>query len=158
MAKVGRPSKYTKAIANEICKRIADGEMLLNIVQKKGMPDRRTVYDWLDRHEEFAHIYARACKLGAHALVEQGIIILDKSNPISANMDRNRADYRKWLASKRNPESYGDRQAIEMTGKDGGPMETISINEAMAKEALSKLDAIRKERAEEENKDGREVS
>lgn len=121
--KVGRPSRYTNAIADEICKRISEGEMLMNIVLKKGMPDRRTVYDWMERNPEFAHNYARACELGAHALVEQGISILDNSDPDRAHVDRNRADYRKWLASKRNPESYGDRHALELSGKNGNPVE-----------------------------------
>lgn len=159
MAKTGRPTKYTKAIADEICRRIEDGEMLLNIVADKHMPERSSVYLWLEIHQEFSDNYARARKSGAHALVEQGMNILDGSNPEHANMDKNRAEYRKWLASKRNPESYGDRQAVELTGKNGGPMESITINEAMASDALARLDEIRRKRQAEENEeDGREVS
>jgi hypothetical protein len=29
---------------------------------------------------------------------------------------------RKWLAGKRHPKVFGDKQTIEQTGKDGGPI------------------------------------
>lgn len=40
------------------------------------------------------------------------------------NRARLRVDTRKWLLSKLRPTEYGEKQAIEHTGKDGGPIAT----------------------------------
>lgn len=57
--------------------------------------------------------------------MEKGLEILDGSSPDCAQMDKNRAEYRKWLAGKRNAR-YGERQAVELTGANGGPVEMIT--------------------------------
>lgn len=149
--KKGRPTKYTEALADEICKRIAEGEMLLQIVRDTHMPERKTVYNWMDEHEDFLHNYARACEMSADALVEKGMEILDGSSPDCAQMDKNRAEYRKWLAGKRSAR-YGERQSVELTGANGGPVESLVVgDEARIAPLLDRLDAIRKQRQAEED-------
>lgn len=149
--KMGRPTKFTKGLAGEICDRVANGEMLLNIVRDSHMPERSTVYLWLERHDDFSDNYARACEISAHALVESGLEILDGSSPDCAHMDNNRANYRKWLAGKRNA-GYGDRQAVELTGANGGPVATsVEGNEAHIAAILGKIEEIRRLRREEDH-------
>ena len=46
--RTGRPTKYTDALADEICRRIAEGEMLMQIVRDEHMPERKTVYNWMN--------------------------------------------------------------------------------------------------------------
>ena len=46
MAKRGRPSKYTKAVADEICLRLAKGETLRSICRDEHMPHEATVRQW----------------------------------------------------------------------------------------------------------------
>ncbi len=58
--RTGRPTKYTDALADEICRRIAEGEMLMQIVRDEHMPERKTVYNWMNEHDGFLHNYARA--------------------------------------------------------------------------------------------------
>lgn len=67
--RTGRPTKYTDALADEICRRIAEGEMLMQIVRDEHMPERKTVYNWMNEHDGFLHNYARACEMSADALV-----------------------------------------------------------------------------------------
>lgn len=57
--RTGRPTKYTDALADEICRRIAEGEMLLQIVRDKHMPERSTIYGWIEQYEDFSDNYAR---------------------------------------------------------------------------------------------------
>lgn len=86
--RTGRPTKYTDALADEICRRIAEGEMLMQIVRDEHMPERKTVYNWMNEHDDFLHNYARACEMSADALVEKGLEILDGSSPDCAQMDK----------------------------------------------------------------------
>lgn len=149
--RTGRPTKYTDALADEICRRIAEGEMLMQIVRDEHMPERKTVYNWMNEHDGFLHNYARACEMSADALVEKGLEILDGSSPDCAQMDKNRAEYRKWLAGKRNAR-YGERQAVELTGANGGPVEMITeCDEDRIASVMDRIEAIRRKRAEEEN-------
>ena len=145
--RTGRPTKYT----DEICRRIAEGEMLMQIVRDEHMPERKTVYNWMNEHDGFLHNYARACEMSADALVEKGLEILDGSSPDCAQMDKNRAEYRKWLAGKRNAR-YGERKSVELTGANGGPVEMITeCDEARIASVMDRIEAIRRKRAEEEN-------
>jgi hypothetical protein len=44
MAKIGRPSKYTKALGDRICAQIAEGKSLRTICDNPDMPDKATVF------------------------------------------------------------------------------------------------------------------
>lgn len=49
-----------------------------------------------------------------------------RSGVIDAQMARVEIDARKWFASKFLPKRYGDRVTNELTGPNGGPVETVS--------------------------------
>lgn len=133
-AKPGRPSKFTEAIADQICERLADGESLRSICQADGMPAKATVFRWLREHQPFQDQYARAREVQAEVLVDEMLTIVDeectmvKSSKHASSDDdgmgntevvfdttavmRNRLRYdaRKWIASKLRPKVYGDVQ------------------------------------------------
>lgn len=140
--KPGRPSKFTKELANDICERLASGESLRTICMAEGMPGERTVYTWLLDDEAFQQQYARAREAQADALVEEIREIADdgsndwmevrlKSGEVKVVLDqehvqrsRLRIDTRKWLMSKMAPKKYGDK--MQHTGADGeGPVEVV---------------------------------
>jgi hypothetical protein len=133
----GRPSTYRADIADEICRRMAEGESLRSICRTEGMPPRRTVAEWViaDR-DGYAERYARARELQADALADELLEIADDgrndwmrredpSNPgyelNSEHVQRSRLrlDARKWLASKILPKKYGEKVEAEVYGKDG---------------------------------------
>jgi len=63
-----------------------------------------------------------------------------KVNHENIQRDRLRVDSRKWYASKVLPKIYGDKLAKELSGPNGGPIETtnksVEISKSMdAKEA-----------------------
>jgi len=138
--KRGRPTIFTKQIADVICMRIADGESLREIVKTDGLPDRTTVYDWLLRNEEFAHQYTRAREEQADTLADEIIAIADEQPEIIAVIDKktgaliehkldgaflqwqkNRIDARKWTAMKLKPKKYGDK--LQVAGSKDEPVE-----------------------------------
>jgi hypothetical protein len=149
--KIGRPSVYTAAKAREICRRIAIGEPLTSIVNTKGMPALHTIYDWLNEGKkttfrpDFLHDYARAKQDAGDTLAAEIIAIADdrggdtvstvddngnvtvRSDSVAVQRDRLRVDARKWYASKLAPKKYGDKIVQELTGADGGPVQTSSL-------------------------------
>jgi hypothetical protein len=122
--RAGQPSTYTPTIAEAICKRIANGEHLPKICGEAGMPDRVTIYRWMEKHEEFRNMYARSREMRADHYCDRldSIVadVLDGSlDPQAARMA---ADTIKWQMAKMHPRTYGDRQEVAHTGADGGPI------------------------------------
>ncbi len=136
----GRPSSFSDDVADDICERIADGESLRSICAADGMPNKATVFRWLRGNEAFRDQYVRAKEAQAEALADEIVDIADDGhndwmkrrygederwveNGEAIQRSRLRVDARKWVASKLLPKKYGDRQMLEHSGPDGGPIE-----------------------------------
>jgi hypothetical protein len=141
----GRPSDYSEEVAALICARIAAGESVRTICRDEDMPAMSTVFVWLAKHEGFQEQYARAREAQADAIMEDILDIADdgtndwmerqNENGDSAGWSLNgehvqrsklRVDARKWMAGKLAPKKYGEKSAVELTGKDGGAIKTES--------------------------------
>ena len=138
---IGRPLLFTTELGDEICNRIADGESLRAICDEADMPDKATIFRWLsaEQHKDFCKQYIRAREVQADSLVDDILSIADdarndwmKRNGENATgyqengevMRRSalRINARKWLAGKMAPKKYGDKQQVEHSGPDGGPV------------------------------------
>lgn len=113
--KLGRPSKFSPEIAEEICERIANGESLRKICDEPPMPVRTTVRTWLLNNGEFQTRYARAREDQADHFAEMIIdVAFSSSDP---QMGRLQMDALKWTASKMAPRKYGDKIEHEVNGE-----------------------------------------
>lgn len=131
--KIGRPSKYTPELAAEICERLSNGEPLRQICRDSHMPAWTRIYDWMGRDEALSGAIARARDIGADAIAEEALEILDTPPEyvLTKNGEavdsgyvtwqRNRAELRLKLLAKWNPKKYGDRQII--SGDKDNPLE-----------------------------------
>jgi hypothetical protein len=154
-AKMGRPTKYTKALADKICKAIAESSYGLRKIMVKNteFPDVATILRWLaeDDKKYFREQYARAREAQATMMAEEILEISDdgtndymtiekgdKSYNVEdrevTNRSKLRVDARKWLASKLLPKKYGDKIDIDhTTGGDkmnnANPIQTVVIIE-----------------------------
>jgi hypothetical protein len=122
-ARVGAPSSYTAERADEICKRLTNGELLMNICQDAHMPNNDTIYSWREKYPEFAEKYARARELQAHCIAERAITVAINATQETAQVDRLRFDAFRWYASKVSPRNYGDKVQTELSGPNGGPLQ-----------------------------------
>lgn len=70
--------------------------------------------------------YARALTSLAHSQAEALEKTIDdmRAGTIDAQMARVEIDARKWFASKFLPKQYGDKLTTELTGADGGPIQS----------------------------------
>jgi hypothetical protein len=118
MAKVGRPSKYTKELAEEICNAIAtSGKGLISLCNEHdNWPDRANIFRWINTNLEFRAMYALAKEHQVEVNVdylqeimnephryinERGIEVCD------ASMLRTKVDAIKWHAAKLKAKKYG---------------------------------------------------
>lgn len=140
---MGRPSTYNQEIADKICEHLAEGYSLRSFCAREDAPNKSTVMRWLREHKEFRDQYARAREDQAEILADENLDIADdgsndyvtRENKDGSTYEaidhdhiarsRLRIDARKWFASKVAPKKYGERSITEITGKDGGPIETL---------------------------------
>lgn len=110
---MGRPPKYSKALAGEICDRLAAGETLVGICQDTTMPAIQTVQQWKREKPDFSAMYTQAREDQADVFADQIIMLADSAE--DANLGRLQVDARKWTASKLRPQRYGDRKQVDFT-------------------------------------------
>ena len=151
--KGGRPTKYSLAIALQICERIADGESLVKICSDPAMPKKTAVYEWLLRHKEFADIYARAREDQADTLADEIHAIADelpqqivdekgktsRYDSAYVQWQKNRVDARKWVAAKLKPKKYSDR----ITHQGDNEADSINVNVNIFDELVKNLELKR---------------
>lgn len=139
----GRPSKRTKALVDQILRRVANGEILSRICREDGMPERGTIWRWTEEDPEFRDALMRAREACVHSLVDEAVEIADDgSNDYvtvetrdggtkvvldKEHVDRSklRVETRKWLAGCVAPKAYGQKSTHEVTGPNGGPLVTV---------------------------------
>lgn len=126
-AKIGRPDHYTETIANQICEWLAEGKSLRVFCMQPDAPSPSMVYRWLTKYPEFRDNYVRAREEQAETWADEIVFIADTAE--DAQLARVRIDARKWVASKLKPKVYGDKVSTELTGKDGGPIETKDVSD-----------------------------
>lgn len=139
----GRPTDYCQQIADEICERLLDGDSLRTICASEDMPARSTVMRWLGLHKEFSDQYARTKQEQAEALADEIVDIADEEHlslklgekgeaaiyvydSTAVARNRLRVDARKWVAAKLLPKKYGERSQMELSGPNGGAVETVT--------------------------------
>ena len=142
MAKVGRPSEYSKELAMSICDRIANGESLRSICVDLGIPHSTVVGWFIDNKDGVFDHYARARQIQAEHLFEELCDIADDSR--NDWMERNgytvadqeaiqrsklRVDTRKWILARMDSKRYAETSKHEHSGKDGAPIQINLIRD-----------------------------
>jgi hypothetical protein len=121
----GRRSKFRTDIAEEICRRLSNGESLRGICRAERLPSEAAVRGWVrDDVGGFASHYARARDDASEGYVDELISIADASGDA-----RLRVDARKWVVSKLLPKKYGDRLALD----HGGEVKTTASDADVAR-------------------------
>ncbi|HQS17106.1 hypothetical protein [Reyranella sp.] len=121
-----RPTHFSEALAAEICRRLADGELLCDICRPARMPSRDTVRGWQSEHGPFRDRYAAARDQQADALAEEAIQIARNADADSVAVCRLQIDTIKWLIAKIAPRRYGDKVLPDATVR-------VSIGDAIEK-------------------------
>lgn len=135
----GRPTSYTPEVAEQICRRIADGESLRMICMGPLMPARHTVRNWVVAHPAFFSQYARARQEQAHALWDEAIDnIRTADDSIKVARARVFLEATAKLAGKLAPKVYGEvleEQPLQPPQGDGssltGPSDIVLARQLM---------------------------
>lgn len=122
--------KEKRKLLDAIYDKISEGSSLRNALKSKGMPKRKTFFEWMKDNPEESNQYAHACEERQEGIFEDiGNIADDSSedervteggnivfNGEFAARSKIRIDARKWMLGKMNPKVYGDK--LDITSKD----------------------------------------
>ena len=155
---LGRPSKYTEEIAQEICLRLGLGESLRKICLSEHIPSLATVMTWLSKRPDFLEQYTRAREIQAETQFDELIEIADQPPELNHVVDKNgelvevkfdsayvqwmklRIDTRKWTAARMAPKKYGEHK----TPEEVHDLAVIDVNvRDMMDVAVKRLELIR---------------
>jgi hypothetical protein len=116
---------YPKDKGEEIVAWLSSGKFLTEYCAQANKPGRTTIYDWMDKSEEFAEQIARARERGQEILFEQNMKIVDEVPPTDDNgrtdagyvaWQKNRVWTRLQMLAKMNPKKYGDKSTTAIEG------------------------------------------
>ena len=129
---MGRPSKYTPEIVEEICERLSKGEPLAQICRSDGMPHPTTVRDWMAAMTDVSLAIAQARENGEDVIAAECLLIADtpqegvEVTTSEKGVFEKRGDmlgHRKLqietrlkLLAKWNPKKWGEK--VDVTSKD----------------------------------------
>ncbi len=137
-----RSTLRTPEVEKRIIEGLCDGVPLRELCRQEGMPNWRTVYEWISADEEFAARIAHARDLGFDAIAEEILDIADdgtndwverkrKEGRIDIVLDSEhvqrsklRIETRLKLLAKWAPKKYGDKQIVDIGNKEG---ETLQV-------------------------------
>jgi hypothetical protein len=137
---VNKPKYDRNMLLPEIVARLSEGETLRSICRSAGMPSWQVVYRWIGEDPAVAAQLDAARLIGFEAIAEEALAIADtpEEGEIVEESDekgrkttrKDMTDHRKlrvWtrlqLLAKWHPRKYGDKQAVELSGPDGKPLD-----------------------------------
>lgn len=135
LLKVGRPTMYTEEIGDRICELHANGKRLVEICRDNDWAplNSSTIRRWADRIPEFGQKLAEARRHHAEAMAEETVD--DATTTIDPHRARVKIQAKQWLASKYNPQTFGDKLELAVDQR-------ISLTDALTA-AQDRLRSIR---------------
>lgn len=80
--------RYSVALGDRICARLAKGEPLYRICEDAGMPAYTTVYAWERREPKFGEKLSQARQAGADFCADRAVDVAENSQKETAQRDR----------------------------------------------------------------------
>lgn len=147
MRKTGRPPEpVPQDKADAIIEWISAGKTLREWCRQNDY-HFSSIYDWMEKDQEFARRFARAREVGHDVIAEEALAIIDSDPEMviteggghrdSAHITwlKNRAEMRLKLLAKWNPKKWGERVDVTSDGKAVGLAIAIDLSDKAKPEA-----------------------
>ena len=125
--KVGRNTSFTEKIFNNICEGISSSTRAVSKLCKENEITEQTFYKWLKLHPTLRERYSSAKSDQLRYMADEMLDIADNGSGDS-HRDRLRIDTRKWLLSKLDPSTYGEKVEQTVINKTEQPMFFLGSN------------------------------
>ena len=123
MAKVGRPTKYTKEMPQKIYDYLAQGHSLTQFAVSIGV-HKDTVYEWVKEHPEFSDAFARA-KQASQAHWERELVSMMYDRNVNAPL------VKMYFANRF---GWSDKKEVDNTSSDNSMAPLVIVRDAGKKD------------------------
>ena len=125
----GRPSLYSKAYCDEV---IAVGYMGLSLTAFAGHigVSRSTIGEWINEYPEFS-VACKKAQAKRTMFLEQGMLEREATGPM--------VTARRFALANAAPDEWREKQAVELTGANGGPVQHQLDATKLSTSALEEL-------------------
>jgi len=127
--RVGRPSTFSQDVADEICRRMIEGENLTKICSDASMPSRYTVYSWFEHQPDFRTRCAHAREGLADFLLDKIEAMADEATKDNVDVMKLKISTAQWRAQKMAPRVYGNNVITEITGNVSVQSQVIDVRQ-----------------------------
>lgn len=138
--KSGRRSSFRAETTQAILEQISKGIPLSVICKQEGMPHPSTVREWMKTNPEFADEMAIARETGFDAIAMEILAIADDASKDTIDSKFGSMPNKEWilraklkcemrlkLLAKWDPKRYGEKISAELSGPNGGPIESSAV-------------------------------
>ncbi len=136
--------KYTKALGKRICELIADGSTITDIGKDEtnGLPKRRKLYKWRERHPAFEQAYQVALHARAEMAMDEvrNNLRLVKEGKLEYSVCRMLNDSLFKLAAIEDPKRFSEKQRVVHSGDKDGP--AIKVESTNVVDLIAKIDGL----------------
>lgn len=95
-----RTTTYQPQIANSICEQIANGASLRSICDNPNMPNKSTIFRWLNKYPDFNALYRQAMKWRLEYYLDRVLEIADSATEETLKANQLQIDSLKWYVGK----------------------------------------------------------
>jgi transposase len=110
---VGRPTDFYPELGEQILERMEDGLSLAAAAADLGV-HRQRVYEWVERHPEFADT-VKLAQAKRQLFLERRLISAEVGPVVTSTI---------FALKNAGPDDWRDKQEHELSGKGGGPIQT----------------------------------
>lgn len=109
----GSASTYCPATAQEIFRRLCEGESVSGICRDPALPCFSTVYLWRKRFPEFAEMMRIAREVQAERFCDEGWEMAGEATPETAYLTHVKLTQLRWMMGHMAPRAYGRTKPLE---------------------------------------------
>jgi hypothetical protein len=114
--KLGRPTRYTEKLGEQIITAVSSGKTLTGICRELDVDPYR-VYEWMRMHQSFGEAYRLAQSDMAKSLVDEMLDNARGMTPELALVEKVKAQIYQWTAARLAPAQFSDSRRLEISGQ-----------------------------------------
>jgi hypothetical protein len=124
-----------------LCAKVADGVPMIEIAAEAQV-SFGTLQTWIEAVPERSARMREVRRQASRMWDERALQGIERaSDPFELAKAKEAAHHLRWRASKIAPADYGERISAELTGKDGGPIQTRNLDDETLKARIAELTA-----------------
>jgi len=124
-AKIVRTHEPTQAISLTVAGMIKRGCSITSIARQVGIP-KRLITEWLEKDPSEASRLEKIFQVTVSEAISE--VTGKAMDTVMKSIENGNSSDARWLLERLNPETFAQKQKVELTGEDGGPLRVATLS------------------------------